>query len=216
MAARYATVSHFLFPTQVVVSDNADYAGMREEFVAMCYRARENDPAGAQRSGVNRWQSRDTVFSSGENGRYLSWLQGQIDACLRTEFQWADTAGFVVCNAWINISGKHAYDVCHVHPQSLLSGVFYVKVPANSGALTFRNDKEFQSFREWQLKSWALTDRYNMSPAFECAPAEGRMILFPAWLPHEVGINLSDEDRISISFNVLDFPRKVTLQGSAE
>jgi hypothetical protein len=35
-------------------------------------------------------------------------------------------------------------------------------------------------------------------------PLEGRLIMFPGWLPHEVEPNLSEEEdniRISISFN---------------
>ena len=33
-------------------------------------------------------------------------------------------------------------------------------------------------------------------------PMEGDLLLFPAYLPHSVGMNLSDEDRIVISFNI--------------
>ena len=32
-------------------------------------------------------------------------------------------------------------------------------------------------------------------------PEENKILLFPSWLPHYVDDNLSDEDRISISFN---------------
>ena len=32
--------------------------------------------------------------------------------------------------------------------------------------------------------------------------SEGDLLIFPAYLPHSVGMNLSDEDRIVISFNV--------------
>ena len=32
--------------------------------------------------------------------------------------------------------------------------------------------------------------------------SDGDLLLFPSYLPHKVGINESDEDRIVISFNV--------------
>ena len=32
---------------------------------------------------------------------------------------------------------------------------------------------------------------------------EGRMLLFPSWFVHSVPPNMSDEERISISFNVM-------------
>lgn len=33
-------------------------------------------------------------------------------------------------------------------------------------------------------------------------PVPGRLILFPAWLQHGVEPNLSDADRVVVSFNV--------------
>jgi len=33
-------------------------------------------------------------------------------------------------------------------------------------------------------------------------PEEGRMYVFPSWLEHGVEVNRSDQDRVSISFNV--------------
>ena len=32
-------------------------------------------------------------------------------------------------------------------------------------------------------------------------PKENMLVVFPAWVPHAVEINLSDEERISLSFN---------------
>ena len=33
------------------------------------------------------------------------------------------------------------------------------------------------------------------------SPKENMLVVFPAWVPHAVEINLSDEERISLSFN---------------
>ena len=32
---------------------------------------------------------------------------------------------------------------------------------------------------------------------------EGRLVLFPAWLSHSVPVNVSDAERVSISFNIM-------------
>jgi uncharacterized protein (TIGR02466 family) len=206
-ASAYQIAARFVFPTQIIQSDNAGYPGVKPEFLAMCHREKARDPAGVQKANVHGWQSRDDALFHPDNRKQLEFLRGQIDACLASEF--GDPAGvaFVIGNAWINITGKHGYAACHVHPQSLLSGVFYVSIPENSGALTFYDTKEFQSYRELQLKSAALRDRLGMNPNLEYSPVEGRMLLFPSWLPHDVGMNCSAEDRISISFNIIDFPK---------
>ena len=38
--------------------------------------------------------------------------------------------------------------------------------------------------------------------AVEIAPKEGDLLIFPAYLSHAVNRNLSDEDRVVISFNI--------------
>ena len=43
----------------------------------------------------------------------------------------------------------------------------------------------------------------HTSSTWSYPPQEGRLILFPAWLSHGVRENETDEDRISISFNLV-------------
>ena len=38
-------------------------------------------------------------------------------------------------------------------------------------------------------------------------PVEGNIILFPSYLPHSVETNDHDEERISISFNIITLPK---------
>ena len=38
-------------------------------------------------------------------------------------------------------------------------------------------------------------------------PLEGNIILFPSYLPHSVETNNHDEERISISFNIIALPK---------
>ena len=47
-------------------------------------------------------------------------------------------------------------------------------------------------------------------PINTIAPKENMLVVFPAWVPHAVEINLSDEERISLSFN---FKLNRTLKG---
>ena len=38
-------------------------------------------------------------------------------------------------NMWANINPTYSYNKTHMHPNSLWSGVYYIKVPKNSGNL---------------------------------------------------------------------------------
>ena len=43
---------------------------------------------------------------------------------------------------------------------------------------------------------------YSNQNAVEIQPKEGDLLIFPAYLSHAVNRNLSDEDRVVISFNI--------------
>ena len=77
-----------------------------------------------------------------------------------------------------------------------MSGVFYIKVPKDSGKLVFTNDALIRFF---PLKVNNFNS--NNSQVWRFEPEESMLYLFPAWLKHEVTPNSSNEDRISIAFN---------------
>ena len=104
-----------------------------------------------------------------------------------------------VSNLWINVNKYKDYNKAHVHPNSIISGVYYVKVPKNSGSIVFENSsdpskylhpEDVIEFNEVNSSSW------------EIKPKEDELLLFPSWLKHEVMPHLNlKEDRISIAFN---------------
>ena len=107
--------------------------------------------------------------------------------------------GDLYINSWVNINSKGCYNTRHSHAEAanLLSGVYYVTVPENSGAIRFYDP------RPSVIHSFA-DSRYYMPPQiYPIQPKENMLLLFPCWLEHEVGVNDSDEDRISISFNLM-------------
>ena len=76
-------------------------------------------------SNRDGWQSNDLIFPNvlddtaqtivNAAATYFKELKGKKDY---------DT---ILQNMWINISPKGAYNIPHVHPNSFLSGVFYIK-----------------------------------------------------------------------------------------
>ena len=102
-------------------------------------------------------------------------------------------------NIWININKFKDFNVIHKHPFSKLSGVFYVKIPKNSGDLLFVNETEIGCFVN--DKDIIEFNNYNSS-TWSIKPEENVLYLFPSWLNHYVKPNLSNEKRISISFNL--------------
>ena len=107
-------------------------------------------------------------------------------------------------NVWMNINGKGGYNEVHTHPGAVMSGAFYVTVPPGPvGKLTFhRNAIEgyvIHSLGTSEDMSTAEVPHTHSTWAYP--PVNGRLMLFPAWVPHGVRENETDEERISISFN---------------
>ena len=108
-------------------------------------------------------------------------------------------------NMWANINYPGSYNKDHVHPNSQWSGVYYVKVPKNSGHLFVEDPRPGPN-----LLSPRRVDGLPRAlwRALSYPAIEGQMIMFPAWLPHGVQINNSKEKgekgwRVSVSFNFI-------------
>lgn len=102
----------------------------------------------------------------------------------------------IMDESWINFSEKGMYQEFHLHPESDISGVFYVDVPDNSGSIQFSTPSSAHSYHH-------LTHRSKfLRPNIMYPSVEGRIILFPSYLEHMVMINQSDSERISIAFNI--------------
>ena len=103
-------------------------------------------------------------------------------------------------NMWFNISLFKDYNKEHIHPNSVLSGVWYSDVPENSGNIEFIHPSDgiqytnnFNTLREDNNRYTANLWHYEAKP--------NTLYLFPGWLKHRVTVNKSEKARISYSFN---------------
>jgi uncharacterized protein (TIGR02466 family) len=96
--------------------------------------------------------------------------------------------------SWCNFSYPGQFHHRHAHPNSFISGVFYIKTNPTDKIMFFRSG--------WnQIKlppnEW---NQYN-SESWWFEATEGKLILFPSSLEHMVPNVEGDDIRISLSFN---------------
>jgi len=106
-----------------------------------------------------------------------------------------------VSNLWINRSVENSYNKEHVHPGCMISGVYYVSVPPESGKIKFINPCSY-IYYDWNEQLFEEWNEYN-SHIWWLPVVENNLYLFPSWLKHEVTLGKSKEPRISISFNLV-------------
>ena len=104
-------------------------------------------------------------------------------------------------NMWANINPPGGFNRPHTHPNSLWSGVYYVKAPKNSGHLKIEDPKPCSLISRPRRKQGDLPMHLWNEVHFQ--PVAGRLIMFPSWLNHCVDPNQSNDIRISVSFNFL-------------
>lgn len=114
--------------------------------------------------------------------------------------------------AWANVNGSGDYNRLHYHGGALWSGVYFPSVDfachgdEYDGALVFRGPVQTSLLlssmpsKPW-LKRLFPTD-------LRIAPQDGLMVVFPAWLEHQVFPFREAGCRISISWDVV-IPRAV-------
>ncbi len=106
-------------------------------------------------------------------------------------------------NCWINLMPKGSHHSGHIHPQSVISGTYYVQLPRGSSAIKFEDPRlGMMMAAPPQTTQVKRRDQRH----YAVRPRPGQVILFESWLRHEVPANLANQDRVSISFNY-DWPR---------
>jgi uncharacterized protein (TIGR02466 family) len=103
-----------------------------------------------------------------------------------------------ISNIWFNINKYKDYNMEHDHPNSILSGVFYSKIPKDSGKLVFKSSENIGVY----LSNISILE-YNSENSTKIIfnTDINYLHIFPSWLKHYVEPNMSNEDRISLSFN---------------
>ena len=89
----------------------------------------------------------------------------------------------------------------HLHSQCTISGIYYLDTPAGSSPIIFTPNQPFKDFFDYMFYIKDAKNWYSLSRV-EYAPSPGLLLMWPAWLYHEVPPNQSREPRTSIVFNL--------------
>ncbi len=101
-----------------------------------------------------------------------------------------------ITQSWLNYTETNQYHHKHAHPNSLVSGVFYINCHEEYDKIKFFNDRyqiikpEVKDYNIWNSETWWFSVK------------TGDVILFPSSLTHMVETKEGTNTRISLAFNV--------------
>lgn len=202
------------FPTFVFYRDLPDVMDFNESLKKNIHAWKRKDKTGIVRSNMAALGSWHSGLDMNLREEYRDFVE-LIDLTMQQvyENQAYDPAYIPVCdNMWANINPRHGYNRTHTHPNALWSGVYYVQAPEDSGRI-YLTDPRVQATMVTAHLSESATDMRDTWKEVFFEPVAGRLLIFPAWLSHEVQPNLSRlkgraGDRISIAFNYIQQAKK--------
>jgi uncharacterized protein (TIGR02466 family) len=185
------------FPTMIYIKDFPDSEKLNKYLEPKIIQWSQQDK-GEQKTNAGGWHSTTDMNKKEEYNPLTIELFNMQEEIFKKE----NLSRKPVCgNMWANINGPGNYNRPHLHPNSLFSGVYWVKTPKNSGNLMLYDPRPGIQMTMPNRKDGKLPPEYWREVHYE--PKAGRCIMFPSWLWHEVKPNKSNDTRISVSFNFL-------------
>ena len=187
----------YFFPTPIYVIDIPEAPSLNVQLEKDIMEWSQKDK-GVQKTNIKGWHSTTNMHQNPEYQPVVDQLFLAIHQIWEAELLDRKPK---LGNMWANINYPNAYNKSHVHPNSLFSGVYYVKSLPNSGKLILRDHRPGSQSILPERKD--IEHPPSLLSEVDMEPKEGRIIIFPSWLWHEVEPNKSNETRISISFNFI-------------
>jgi uncharacterized protein (TIGR02466 family) len=194
-----------LFVTKIYRAELAEGGPSLAELAALCRSLAADDEAGQAWCAANHYQGYTSYASLDD----LPWryptikqltkaLDRHVSAFARDlEFD-LGRRKLTLDGLWVNLLQPGGIHAAHLHPHSVVSGTFYVETPEGSSAIKFEDPRLAMMMAAPLRLVKAARDQRAF--VYE-APRPGTLLLWESWLRHEVPLNRSTAQRISISFN---------------
>ena len=189
-----------LFPTPVFHFRVENYQKLNTELENYILNLRKKDEKGQKKSNAGGWHSHNFDLNNDNTAKKFAKIFEEFyKKVIINEMGWKYDSNKVKMDAmWSIINKKGSFNIQHNHANAYLSSAYYVRHPEKSGSIKFFDPREQKNIRYPKIKKY--TDLSAV--IIEKDPKEGDLLIFPSYLYHSVGENLSEDDRIIVSFNV--------------
>jgi len=198
---------NILFGTPIIVVELPDAAALNAALSATIFEREKTHP-GTQHSNLGGWQSDWEMDRWGGAAAIKLLAIGRNTANrITTDRQGKPVSIVWKANMWANINRSGHGNEFHSHPGSFWSAVYYVDDggidadPALGGELEFmdpRGPGPAMYAPQLAFGNAGLSVGANET----VRPRSGRLVMFPAWLLHQVRPYRGAAQRISIAFNL--------------
>ncbi len=203
-----------LFATPLVVFDVPDAPALNKELRAVISEREKSQPS-TQKTNRGGWQSTWDMDRWGGPPAIKLLAYGRNVANRMTTDSEGKTGNgpypgyFAVTwlgNMWANINRSGHGNEFHSHPGAFWSGVYYVDDGGIADDPSLGGELEFMDPRGplpvMNAPHLRMSGSLTVGATEKVQPKAGRMVIFPAWLVHQVRPYHGSAERISIAFNL--------------
>jgi uncharacterized protein (TIGR02466 family) len=170
------------------------HEAMDAKILAALATVRRDAPELASGQG---WQSDRTLHQLEEFRDLISCVNNAAKSVLR--FLRIGYDAFEITGCWANVLAKGAAHRAHSHPNNFLSGVYYVQTHPGTDTINFHDPRNQTSI----IRPPVVELTGENTDQVVVRVKNGTLLIFPSYLLHSVDANMSEEERISISFNIM-------------
>ena len=195
------------FPTRIYNEKltNFSLSKFNKELTKECFKIRDYDKVGRTWSKKNYVGGYTSYASMPQLQQFSSTfldLEKKITTHVKrftTELEFdlkGKSIGMTDC--WLNMMPAHTAHGLHLHPNSFISGTYYVSTPKASAAIKFEDPRLDRFMCAPPRKANCKKEN---KPFVSISVEQGMLVLFESWLRHEVPASTNEDERISVSFN---------------
>ena len=189
---------HLVFPTPIWTSVIDDYENINKKLYNFIYSHKKFNENGIVKKKKKGWHSKNFELKNENVIFFVNSISSKIKIAME-DMGWDEPNNKIeISNMWSIINSKGSSNSMHMHSNCYLSAAYYVKAPKNCGEIVFHDHRQARLVRKPKTKK---INNLNTEEV-KIEPKDGLLVLFPNYLYHSVMQNISDDERIVISFNV--------------
>ena len=189
---------NLIFSTPIWTSHLDEYQNINKRMEEYIKKQMELDSKGKKASNINGWHSENFNLKDEEVVFFINTISIKIQKAME-DMGWDLKKNKIeIPNIWSIINKRGSSNAMHIHSNSYISAAYYVKAPEKCGDIVFYDPRQSRLIRKPKISKLNSLNGEEVN----IKPTDGLLVLFPSYLYHSVNENLSNEERIVISFNV--------------
>ena len=183
----YVLITHNLFPTSVSFFElGREFSAKENKFLLNL----EQKPNDGNTTSKERHLLDDPKLAS-----LREFVDASVSAYFKEIYSPKNEVNLRITQSWVNYTKPGQWHHKHAHPNSFISGVFYIKANKETDRIHFFKD----GYQQIKLP----VDQFNLynSESWWLPVGAGELILFPSSFTHMVEAVKGEDLRVSMSFN---------------